>query len=498
MIGGVCSGLGRYFGIDPVVLRVGFVVGIFAGGLGLLVYLAMWLLIPDDTDTSRNPLTNSLWRLVLGVLVGLGGTAALFGWLRSLGGFGGVIVGGSIVGLGLWMYSRDKGGFASPRSPTPATPPATGFAYGGTGEPAANYQSYGPAMGTSPTGEQMASSQSDDAASFAYATEGSSTGYQPYDPATGTYPTTEQSASFPYDGPVATTYPTERLAAGYTYYDPATGSYLTTEPKPRRQHSYLGLITLLVMLVVAGLLGVAQVAGLVSFSAVVFLSILLAVISVGLIVGAFVGRARWLIAPGLLLALTIGGLAPVAPFISATVDAGFGERIWQPMTADLDYDLGLGSATLDLTEWATNPNAADPQIPDNISAEVGVGQLTVLVPETWAVVVDAELQFGELVLNGVPVADAEIDIEYNKVLPAKGDASGRIGLNLAVEAGQITISQVAVPRVPKRTEGDSEATAIDQKSAPSSSNGAVSGDGESPQRVPSDARRTNRSDQNSN
>ncbi|GAB1645046.1 PspC domain-containing protein [Krasilnikovia sp. MM14-A1259] len=45
---GVCGGLGRYFGIDPVVVRVGFaVLAIVTGGAALLAYPVMWLIMPE-------------------------------------------------------------------------------------------------------------------------------------------------------------------------------------------------------------------------------------------------------------------------------------------------------------------------------------------------------------------------------------------------------------------------------------------------------------------
>lgn len=47
MIGGVCGGLGEYFGIDPSFVRIGFVVFTLAGGAGILVYLVMWAILPD-------------------------------------------------------------------------------------------------------------------------------------------------------------------------------------------------------------------------------------------------------------------------------------------------------------------------------------------------------------------------------------------------------------------------------------------------------------------
>jgi phage shock protein C len=48
VIAGVCGGLGRYFGIDPVILRLVFVVLLLAGGSGILLYGVGWLAIPEE------------------------------------------------------------------------------------------------------------------------------------------------------------------------------------------------------------------------------------------------------------------------------------------------------------------------------------------------------------------------------------------------------------------------------------------------------------------
>jgi signal transduction histidine kinase len=48
VLGGVCAGLGRRMGIDPVILRVAFVVAAAAGGVGILFYVVAWFLIPAD------------------------------------------------------------------------------------------------------------------------------------------------------------------------------------------------------------------------------------------------------------------------------------------------------------------------------------------------------------------------------------------------------------------------------------------------------------------
>ena len=45
-IAGVCGGLGEFFDLDPVLFRVAFVVLAFVGGLGILLYLVLWLVVP--------------------------------------------------------------------------------------------------------------------------------------------------------------------------------------------------------------------------------------------------------------------------------------------------------------------------------------------------------------------------------------------------------------------------------------------------------------------
>jgi phage shock protein C len=47
-LAGVCGGLGEYLGADPTVIRVLFIVLAVFGGAGLIVYLAMWLIVPQE------------------------------------------------------------------------------------------------------------------------------------------------------------------------------------------------------------------------------------------------------------------------------------------------------------------------------------------------------------------------------------------------------------------------------------------------------------------
>ncbi|MDT3739628.1 MAG: PspC domain-containing protein [Candidatus Kapabacteria bacterium] len=48
IFGGVAAGLGEYFDIDPVIIRVLFAVSAFAGGLSVFVYLGLWMYLPSE------------------------------------------------------------------------------------------------------------------------------------------------------------------------------------------------------------------------------------------------------------------------------------------------------------------------------------------------------------------------------------------------------------------------------------------------------------------
>src|SRR3954464_14654484 len=72
-VAGVAGGLGRYFGLDPVLFRVAFGVSVVFGGIGLLAYVALWLFLARDDGTpafmdSRSRATSVAVIAVLGVI----------------------------------------------------------------------------------------------------------------------------------------------------------------------------------------------------------------------------------------------------------------------------------------------------------------------------------------------------------------------------------------------------------------------------------------------
>ena len=55
MLAGVAGGLGDYFGVDPVLFRVGFVAATLLSGVGALAYLALVLFVKTDDDEALLP-----------------------------------------------------------------------------------------------------------------------------------------------------------------------------------------------------------------------------------------------------------------------------------------------------------------------------------------------------------------------------------------------------------------------------------------------------------
>ncbi|MFP3881308.1 MAG: PspC domain-containing protein [Actinomycetota bacterium] len=80
ILGGVCGGLGDYFAIDPVWFRIGFVVLALGGGSGILIYLLMWLIVPEQPagyEPTPGAGTSVNGAAVIGIVLMFVGTVAL-------------------------------------------------------------------------------------------------------------------------------------------------------------------------------------------------------------------------------------------------------------------------------------------------------------------------------------------------------------------------------------------------------------------------------------
>jgi signal transduction histidine kinase len=70
-LGGVCAGLGRHLGVDPLIVRIAFVAAATAGGVGILLYAAAWVLIPAD-ESREGPVARRIPRGRAAIEVALG------------------------------------------------------------------------------------------------------------------------------------------------------------------------------------------------------------------------------------------------------------------------------------------------------------------------------------------------------------------------------------------------------------------------------------------
>ncbi len=209
-------------------------------------------------------------------------------------------------------------------------------------------------------------------------------------------------------------------------------------PEPAR--SPLTGITVSAALLVTGLLALLGRAH--SIPAEVVLASALGVVGLGLVVGAWFGRAPWLVVAGLVLALATGLTAAARPVI----DHGAGERRWTPTAEpEQSYRLGVGEGVLDLTRVAPRELA-----PLAITARVEVGHLLVLVPPGLRVEVVARGRLGEVVVDDrTPTsgasgrdtthADSPFDspATVRRVLGPEGSTD--VSLDLSVGTGQVEV-----------------------------------------------------------
>jgi phage shock protein C len=66
VVAGVCAGLAAYFGVDPTLVRLAFVLLTIFGGLGILLYLGAWVIIPDEVDGASHRRHHDQQAAVLG------------------------------------------------------------------------------------------------------------------------------------------------------------------------------------------------------------------------------------------------------------------------------------------------------------------------------------------------------------------------------------------------------------------------------------------------
>lgn len=408
VLGGVCGGLARHYGLDPVIFRVPVVVLSVLGGLGLIAYGVAWLLFPFEDEEE-----NEGRRLLSGRVEGPGLTALLFIvagcglLLASLSGGEGETMSFSVIVLiamaGAAHWSRRRGRAPADRAVGVAAADAVAARAVADAPPEA--QPPPPPRGAPWWGAPAAGH------------EAPAGGYL-WGPAAAT-------AAGPGD---VTHQPGERA------------------PRERGDGRRLGRLVLLLALA-AGAMGtaVAWGDGSLRTATVTGLACALAVFGAGLVVSAFVGR----IGPGTLTAVALTGvLLTGAAALPDTVTTSFGETRWRPgQASDVRgrYEAGNGQITLDLSELDL---AAGQRVTTEVRA--GMGQVRVIVPAGVDLTVHAEIGMGEYeyenAYDGSYVAGDSwggVGQERTARYPGGSGTGEAGGITLRLELG---IGQVSVAR----------------------------------------------------
>jgi phage shock protein PspC (stress-responsive transcriptional regulator) len=385
---GVAGGLGEHFGVNAWWFRWAFIFLAFFAGVGVFVYVVAWLVIPGPD--SEEPIAAE-W--IDGVDWSNGGTifgVALLGvagilLATQLFHFSGVLILAAVMFIvGLLLYRGDL------RVPTrPTTPDRT--RRGGTTIDAE-------AAATTADDAQESPPEADPSATAAVAViDGGETGESP------------PGRSDP----------------------PPRPSKRQKQPRPPRERSMLGRLTIAVGLVVIAsmaLIDLSDVA--VDIEPLHYFAAAIAVLGMGLFIGAWVGRARWLFIIGLILIpmLWISMLVPSSWSLSA------GEFHYTPLTVDEVedvYEQGVGQMTIDLTEFTPAELAEI----GTVEASLGLGEMVVRVPDDVGVEVRAEVGVGEISGPFNTVSGLGLDVVRDF-----GPEPAVLVLDLEVSAGTIYIT----------------------------------------------------------
>jgi hypothetical protein len=208
-------------------------------------------------------------------------------------------------------------------------------------------------------------------------------------------------------------------------------------PKPPRVRSPLGRITLSVICLALGALVVIDVSG-ASIPATAYLASTLGVVGLGLLVGAWLGRARWLILPGVVLMLALaGGTAAENVNFGDGLAGRTGEVTWVPTTvAELEnnnYRVDVGNATLDLSKV----DFADHT--ESVTISVDVGNLLVILPPNVDVDVSASLDGGSADVLGQHWDGMGNDSRRVHDNGADGVGGGTLQLDTSVALGKLEV-----------------------------------------------------------
>ncbi|MGH3990833.1 MAG: PspC domain-containing protein [Pseudonocardiaceae bacterium] len=380
-IGGVAAAIGRRYAIDPVLVRVAFVVATLFSGVGVLLYLLGWLLLPAEGDAASaaegllgrgRSSASPVLTMVLGLAL-IPAASVVFGG-NAYGLIGLAVTGAAIV---LLHHSRAALG-EIPAAADPATAPVT--ADPATADPAVQGTA-GPGAVPGPGGNR------------------------PTPPAWDPLST----APFAWDLPEPTPVPPQ------------------APPQPRKPRSTVTPITLGLALLVGGVASAFWPA----LPLAHIVALMLGVVGLGLVVGSLVRGGRGLIVVAVPLALLTWVLhaVPVSGF-------DVGEGRWSPVNpvqVQPHYDLTMGNGRLDLTGL---------RVPDgqtlSTAVAVGLGEARVTLPRDIDAQVRCRAPIGAVDCLGVTSSGIPARVDEQNNGP-DGPGGGTVILDVYAGVGNVAV-----------------------------------------------------------
>lgn len=355
MVAGVAGGFGRYFAVDPLLFRIGFVALAIAGGSGFLVYLACWFLLPQGDGgpssggSSRGPRAGLLKLLGAIILVAL--AFSLLGGIFFAGhfdlGFPGLFVALALIAIGYLLLREEE----------PVVATDVEAAYG-------RASASGVSSTISPAGE------------------------------------------------------------------PAEDMVMLETPRRPRERSPLGWLGLGVAFLVVSAALAMNKGEFTNLEAGQVGGLFVLAIGVAVLVGAWWGRARWLVPLGLLFV----PVAMLLAMIDVPLRGSVGDfHLLARDDADLQgIEMLAGELTVDLTQYDFDAD----RIAD-LSLTFVVGTVTVIVPDDASVDATAELVGGEVFLfNGY-----DRGVEISSTASRGGSAApGQIDITIDGGFGEVFVT----------------------------------------------------------
>ena len=438
-LAGLCGGVAQHWGVDPLLVRVGWVLLALSGGVGLVLYLAGWLLIPvegkdkapieDLFGESVRRWPRELW--ITFVVIASLAMSMIFGALSPF------TIGPAIVIAVIWYFGfykgrHDKQSVTPPSSPAeslPAAPQPTGPQF---------VEYPGPPTPFTEAAEAWQRRIEEHTRQVTAATTPTSAPSAPAPAAA------EPPAEWPRPPqPNLSHTPTEQQAAEHTAFmaepDPV-GLYVESpravpiKLSDTRSARRLRLVSLIMLGVTLSGLGIAQALG-VAIPLTGYLAAALLIIGLTLVAATWLGRARGLLPLGVVLAIAAVLVTAAGPAFRIPVAASsthvYANLAELPAAGDSQ---DFGELSVDLSQLAVTGDAT-------YRAHVDVGQLDVIVPRDANVVINYRADLGAVRAYGAEVQGGS-DLGGQLTDPQPPQAGRHtLTLDLSVDAGNIEVQR---------------------------------------------------------